>query len=122
MCQPSVGGGCEYVGKQGRASSKAPAKGKKAASPKKQSSKSATQAASAAKEAVSDLEVGLSDAEEQKQQLSSSLEDAGAVGLPRTYSRPDTQQPMLIRHPPLEAVNSNAADFHCIGLSLHQSV
>ncbi|DBA87111.1 TPA: hypothetical protein ACH3X2_005217 [Trebouxia sp. C0005] len=65
-------------GKQGRASSKAPAKGKKAASPKKQSSKSATQAASAAKEAVSDLEVGLSDAEEQKQQLSSSLEDAGA--------------------------------------------
>ncbi|DBB17196.1 hypothetical protein WJX82_005523 [Trebouxia sp. C0006] len=65
-------------GKEGKASGKALAKGKKAASPKKQFSKSAKQTASAAKEAVSDLEVGLSDAEEQKQQMSSSLEDAGA--------------------------------------------
>jgi len=78
--------GCEHVGKQGKASSKASAKGKKAASPKKQSSKSAEKAASAAKEAASDLEVGLSDAEEQKQQTSSSLEDAGTLGVPLTYS------------------------------------
>ena len=76
----------EHVGKQSKTSSKAPAKGKKAASPKKQSSKSAKQAASGAKEAASDLEVGLSDAEEQNQQTSSSLEDAGTLGGPLTYS------------------------------------
>ncbi|DBA75266.1 TPA: hypothetical protein ACH3X1_010553 [Trebouxia sp. C0004] len=68
-------------GEQGKASSKASAKGKKAASPKKQSSKSARQTTSAAKEAVSDLEFGLSDAEEQRQQMSSSLEDAGQGSL-----------------------------------------
>lgn len=114
--------GDEHVGKQGKASSKAPAKGKKAASPKKQSSKSATQAVSVAKEAVSDLEVGLSDAEEQKQQMSSSLDDAGIVVVPRTYSPTDAKQPMLFGQTPLETVISNAADFCCIGLSLHQSL
>jgi hypothetical protein len=112
-------GAREHVGKQGQASSKAPAKGKKAASPKKQPSKSAKQAASAAKETVSDLEVGLSDAEEQKQQMSSSLEDAGRVGVPLTYSRTDAKQPMLLRQSLLEAVVSNTAGFCEISFSLH---
>ena len=112
--------GDNHVGKQGKASSKAPAKSKKAASPKKQSSKSAKQAVSA-KEAVSDLEVGLSDAEEQKQQTSSSLEDAGTVVVPCTYSRTDAKQPMIFGQTPLETAVSNDADFCCIGLSLHQS-
>ncbi len=109
--------GDEHVGTQGKTSSKAPAKGNKAASPKKQSSKSAKQAVSAAKETVSDLEVGLSDAEEQKQQMSSSLEDAGTLGVPLTYSC--AKQPMLLQQPLLEAVVSNATNLCRISFSLH---
>jgi len=111
--------GCEHVGKEGKASGKALAKGKKAASPKKQFSKSAKQTASAAKEAVSDLEVGLSDAEEQKQQMSSSLEDAGTLGVSRTYSCTDTNQRVLVQQPLLKAVVSDATDLCCISFSLH---
>lgn len=55
---------------------RAPAKSKRAASPKKKPAQSVKQA-TLAKEAASDLEVSLSDAEEQKQQVSTSLEDAG---------------------------------------------
>ena len=71
-------GGVVLAGKPSKGSSKASAKGKRAGSPKKQTAKSVKQT-ELSKEVPSDLEVSLSDAEDQKRQATTSMEDAGEM-------------------------------------------
>ena len=66
------------AGKPSKGGSKASAKGKRAASPKKQTAKSVMQT-DLSKEVSSDLEVSLSYVGDQKQQATTSVEDAGEI-------------------------------------------